>query len=48
MRGFQGPEGGADVYHALTRAGGFVVTLAAGCGLATLHFRNPELFPLDA
>ena len=37
-----------DVFHTIMRASGFALTLAAGCALATLHFRNPDLFPLDA
>ena len=37
-----------DIFHVIMRSSGFVLTLTAGCALATLHFRNPELFPLDA
>ena len=30
------------------RSGGFVLTVAAGCGLATLHFGSPTELPLNA
>ena len=30
------------------RSGGFVLTLTAGCGLATLHFGSPTELPLNA
>jgi len=30
------------------RAGGFVLTVTAGCGLATLHFGSPSALPLNA
>lgn len=30
------------------RAGGFVLTVTAGCGLATLHFGSPTALPLNA
>ena len=37
-----------DVYHWLTRAAGCVVTLGAGCALATLHHHSGAALPLDA
>ncbi len=44
-----GPGGrGADLNHLAVRAGGFVLTLATGSGLATLHFRQGGALPLDA
>ena len=36
-----------DIYHWIIRCGGFALTLATGCGLATLHFNGTAL-PLDA
>ena len=39
--------GPPDVYHWIVLGAGFLLTLAAGCGLATLHFRGNGL-PLDA
>ncbi|MFT5446252.1 MAG: S-DNA-T family DNA segregation ATPase FtsK/SpoIIIE [Gammaproteobacteria bacterium] len=36
-----------DIYHWIIRIGGFALTLATGCGLATLHFNGGAL-PLDA
>ncbi len=39
--------GPPDVYHWIVRGAGFVLTLASGCGLATLHFRGAGM-PLDA
>ncbi len=39
---------GADLNHLAVRAAGFVLTLATGCGLATLHFRQGGALPLDA
>jgi S-DNA-T family DNA segregation ATPase FtsK/SpoIIIE len=41
-------DGGTDVYQVTTRSVGFVVTLAAGCGLATLHYHAGGALPLDA
>ena len=37
-----------DIYVWLTRGSGFVLTLGAGCGLATLHFHTAAALPLDA
>jgi len=37
----------ADIYHWTVRGVGFLLTLATGCGLATLHF-NGQGLPLDA
>ncbi|MDX1434907.1 MAG: DNA translocase FtsK 4TM domain-containing protein, partial [Gammaproteobacteria bacterium] len=34
--------------HMLARSAGFVLTMAAGCGLATLHFHAHSPLPLDA
>jgi S-DNA-T family DNA segregation ATPase FtsK/SpoIIIE len=39
--------GEPDIYHWVIRFGGFLLTLATGCGLATLHFNGAGL-PLDA
>jgi len=39
--------GPPDVYHWIVRGAGFVLTLGAGCGLASLHFQAGVL-PLDA
>jgi S-DNA-T family DNA segregation ATPase FtsK/SpoIIIE len=40
---------GAVVLHELgLRFGGFVLTVTAGCGLATLHFGSPTALPLNA
>jgi S-DNA-T family DNA segregation ATPase FtsK/SpoIIIE len=40
---------GAVVLHELgLRIGGFVLTVTAGCGLATLHFGTPTALPLNA
>jgi DNA segregation ATPase FtsK/SpoIIIE, S-DNA-T family len=36
------------LHHTLVRASGFVLTLAAGSGLATLHFATRGRLPLDA
>ncbi|MFT5173393.1 MAG: S-DNA-T family DNA segregation ATPase FtsK/SpoIIIE [Gammaproteobacteria bacterium] len=36
-----------DIYHWIIRFGGFALTLATGCGLATVHFDGSSL-PLDA
>ena len=40
--------GGFNLQHVLSRSGGFVLTLGAGCGLATLHFKTSAEVPLDA
>ncbi|NOZ52871.1 MAG: cell division protein FtsK [Gammaproteobacteria bacterium] len=47
---FRGREGAAafDVRTALLRAIGFVLTLCAGTGLATLHFADISQLPLNA
>jgi S-DNA-T family DNA segregation ATPase FtsK/SpoIIIE len=37
-----------DGFHLSARGIGFVVTLAAGCGLATLHYQAGSSLPLDA
>jgi S-DNA-T family DNA segregation ATPase FtsK/SpoIIIE len=37
-----------DGYHLSGRAIGFVLTLSAGCGLATLHYQAGISLPLDA
>ena len=47
-RSAENRDASRDVFHDMMRVSGFGLTLAAGCGLATLHFRNPDLFPLDA
>jgi S-DNA-T family DNA segregation ATPase FtsK/SpoIIIE len=39
---------GPDLNHLAARAAGFALTLAAGCGLGTLHFRQGGALPLDA
>ncbi|UCE88764.1 MAG: DNA translocase FtsK 4TM domain-containing protein, partial [Pseudomonadota bacterium] len=42
-------EGPADMRGVLLRAAGFVLTLAAGCGLASLHYTAPiSPMPVDA
>jgi S-DNA-T family DNA segregation ATPase FtsK/SpoIIIE len=38
----------ADGFHLSARAIGFVLTLAAGCGLASLHYQAGTILPLDA
>jgi DNA segregation ATPase FtsK/SpoIIIE, S-DNA-T family len=44
-----GPEGVLDMHQAVVRAVGFCLTLAAGSGLATLHYDSPALqVPLNA
>ncbi len=48
---FRGPRsvpGDIDLYDILARSGGFVLTMGAGCGLATLHYRRVGELPLDA
>jgi S-DNA-T family DNA segregation ATPase FtsK/SpoIIIE len=48
---FQGrtPGGGVDVHVLSLRWAGFLLTVASGCGLATLHFAiAPGALPLDA
>jgi len=44
-RGQDSPFG---MYHLATRASGFLLTLGAGCGLATLHFADRAPLPVDA
>ena len=47
--GKAGPRGEKlDGFHLSARGIGFVVTLAAGCGLATLHYQAGTSLPLDA
>ncbi|NIP47458.1 MAG: DUF87 domain-containing protein, partial [Gammaproteobacteria bacterium] len=40
--------GAVDGLHLPVRAVGFVLTLAAGCGLASLHYQAGATLPLDA
>ena len=47
-RGLKDGEVDFDVYVATTRVSGFLLTIGAGCGLATLHFHNNVALPLDA
>ena len=47
-RGLRNTEHPADIYYWATRGAGFVVTLATGCGLATLHRQAHGALPLDA
>ncbi len=43
------PSGGIDVHILSIRWAGFLLTVASGCGLATLHFyAEPGSLPLDA
>jgi S-DNA-T family DNA segregation ATPase FtsK/SpoIIIE len=43
------PTGGIDVHVLSIRWAGFLLTVASGCGLATLHFHvEPGSLPLDA
>lgn len=43
------PSGGIDVHVLSIRWAGFLLTVASGCGLATLHFHaGPGSLPLDA
>jgi len=43
------PSGGIDVHVLSIRWAGFLLTVASGCGLATLHFViGPGTLPLDA
>ncbi len=43
------PTGGIDVHVLSIRWAGFLLTVASGCGLATLHFHvTPGSLPLDA
>ncbi len=43
------PSGGIDVHVLSIRWAGFLLTVASGCGLATLHFyAEPGSLPLDA
>ena len=39
---------GADFYQLSVRGAGFILTLATGCALATLHFKQGSMLPLDA
>ena len=47
-RGMKAASGEFDVSHFATRAAGCVVTICAGCGLATLYYHGPAAFPVDA
>jgi S-DNA-T family DNA segregation ATPase FtsK/SpoIIIE len=38
----------SDGYHLFARGVGFLLTLGAGCALATLHYRGGGVLPLDA
>jgi S-DNA-T family DNA segregation ATPase FtsK/SpoIIIE len=43
------PTGGVDMHVLAVRWAGFLLTVASGCGLATLHFHiAPGTLPLDA
>jgi S-DNA-T family DNA segregation ATPase FtsK/SpoIIIE len=43
------PTGGIDLHVLAVRWSGFLLTVASGCGLATLHFDSaPGALPLDA
>jgi S-DNA-T family DNA segregation ATPase FtsK/SpoIIIE len=43
------PTGGVDMHVLAVRWAGFLLTVASGCGLATLHFQiAPGTLPLDA
>ncbi len=43
------PTGGIDLHVLAVRWAGFLLTVASGCGLATLHFPiEPATLPLDA
>ena len=47
-RGLRDVQQPADIYYWATRGAGFFVTLATGCGLATLHRHADGSLPLDA
>ncbi|MDT8386815.1 MAG: DNA translocase FtsK 4TM domain-containing protein [Thiogranum sp.] len=48
-RGRTTPSGGIDLHVLAVRWAGFLLTVASGCGLATLHFSiAPGSLPLDA
>jgi S-DNA-T family DNA segregation ATPase FtsK/SpoIIIE len=48
-RGRSTPSGGIDMHVLAVRWAGFLLTVASGCGLATLHFHiEPGSLPLDA
>ena len=47
-RGLKAAPGEFDASHFATRAAGCVVTICAGCGLATLYYHGPAAFPVDA
>ena len=42
------PDEAIPLHEFGLRAGGFVLTVTAGCGLATLHFGSPTALPLNA
>ena len=49
FRGRTTPSGGIDMHVLSVRWAGFLLTVASGCGLATLHFAiTPGSLPLDA
>jgi S-DNA-T family DNA segregation ATPase FtsK/SpoIIIE len=49
FRGRTAPGGKIDFHLLSVRWAGFLLTVASGCGLATLHFGTaPEALPLDA
>ena len=48
FRGRDHREEPQDLIHWMTRGAGCIVTLGAGCGLATLHHHGTSALPLDA
>ena len=48
FRGARDGAQGADFYDLSVRVAGFILTLATGCALATLHFKQGSALPLDA
>ena len=48
FRGLDHREEAPDLIHWMTRGAGCIVTLGAGCGLATLHHHGSTGLPLDA
>ena len=48
FKGFDRREEPLDLIHWMTRGAGCIVTLGAGCGLATLHRHGSTGLPLDA
>ena len=47
-QGLKTPYDEFDAYHAAIRTAGCVLTVCAGCGLATLHYHGSAVFPVDA